>query len=175
MELRKKVSNPMLVGCIQLMTDDNSVEHREMFAEELLKAVLLAPAQVDPAPIEDENGKQTIQPGSRIQFPMLMAPDGKKFFMGFTDHIEYQKWADANVQLPTFALEFDDYAKMLIRPDFNRVSNDIHGFIINCFGNNVVIPIEMVAGIMARKMGVLRLNVPPKTVVPDEEGTEDAE
>lgn len=154
MELNKSVSNPMLVGCIELMKDEDSPEHRNMFVGELVKASLITPVIVEPEPVQDANGKLMIAPGSKIQFPMLIAPDGKKFFMGFTDTKEYRKWAEKNKDLPTLVLNFNDYAGMLFSRDGEGNIGPALGYIINPFGAHVVVPREMVAGVMAARMGV---------------------
>lgn len=156
MEFNKTVSNPMLVGCIQLMKEEDTPEHRNMFVTELVKASLQAPAVIEPAPVENAEGNLTIAPGSKVQFPMLATPDGKKFFMGFTDPAEYRKWAERNNSLPGFALKFDDYVNMLFRKDAQGNDSGALGFVINPLGDNVIVPREMVAGIMAARTGQLR-------------------
>ena len=90
MEFNKSVSNPMLAGSIELVKAEDTPEHRNMFVTELTKAVLLSPVIVDPAPEEDDQGNYKPAPGSKVQFPMLSAPDGKRFFMAFTDRREYE-------------------------------------------------------------------------------------
>lgn len=162
MEFNKSVSNPMLVGCIQLMKEEDSPEHRNMFVTELLKASLQAPAIIEPAPTEDAGGKLTVAPGSRVQFPMLSAPDGKKFFMGFTDSAEYRKWAERSNNLPSFALKLDDYVNMLFRKDAQGNDCPALGIVINPLGDNVIVPKEMVAGIMAARMAQMQKRTPPR-------------
>lgn len=54
MEFNKSVSNPMLMGAIELMKAEDTPEHRNMFIGELGKASFLSPAIVDPAPTEGE-------------------------------------------------------------------------------------------------------------------------
>lgn len=156
MEFNKSVSNPMLVGCIQLMKAEDTPEHRNMFVAELVKATFQAPAVIEPAPAEDAEGKLTVAPGSKVQFPMLVAPDGKKFFMGFTDPVEYRKWVERGNQLPSFALKFDDYVNMLFRKDAQGNDCPALGIVINPLGDNVIVPKEMVAGIMAARAGQLQ-------------------
>lgn len=156
MEFNKTVSNPMLVGCIELMKDEDTPEHRNMFVTELTKSSFLAPAMIDPEPVADGEGALAVKPGSRVQFPMLLAPDGKKFFMGFTDAKEYQKWVEKNKQLPFFALKFDDYANMFFGRDAQGNENPALGLVINPMGANVVVPKEMVAGIIGARMAQLK-------------------
>ena len=57
MEFNKNVSNPMLVGAIELMKAEDTPEHRGMFVEELAKAEFLSPAMVNPAPAEGADGE----------------------------------------------------------------------------------------------------------------------
>lgn len=152
MEFNKSVSNPMLVGSIELMKDEDTPGHRNMFMGELAKAELLSPAIIDPEP-KEEGEKLTIAPGSKVQFPMLTAPDGKKFFMGFTDAWEYDKWKEKNPDFPTFALKLEDYASMLFRKDAEGNVCPALGLVVNPFGANIVLPKEMIAGLMAAKMG----------------------
>lgn len=152
MEFNKSVSNPMLVGCIELMKAEDTPEHRNLFVAELVKAQLQAPALVNPEPVADGEGRLSVSPGSRVQFPMLTAPDGKKFFMGFTDQKEYRKWVEKNRETPFFALKFEDYAGLLLRRDSLGNEPPAVGFVINPMGANVIIPNEMVAGIIAAKL-----------------------
>lgn len=152
MEFNKTVSNPMLVGCIELVKAEDTPEHRNMFVAELLKASFQTPAMIEPEPVADAEGKLTITPGGKVQFPMLSTPDGRKFFMGFTDPIEYQKWEKTSKELPFFSLKFDDYANMIFRKDAQGNECPALGFVINPLGANVVIPKEMIAGIMATRI-----------------------
>ena len=150
MEFNKSVSNPMLAGSIELVKAEDTPEHRNMFVTELTKAVLLSPAIVDPAPEEDDQGNYKPAPGSKVQFPMLSAPAGKRFFMAFTDRREYEAWQEKNQKMPYFALKFEEYAAMLL----GRApagAGPAAGFVINPFGANIVVPREMVAGIMAAR------------------------
>lgn len=152
MEFNKPVSNPMLVGCLELMKAEDTPEHRNMFTAELQKASLLAPALIEPAPEEDAEGNLKLIPGSKIQFPMLSSQDGKMYFMGFTDDMEYQKWAKQNKALPTFALKFEDYVGMMLRKDAQGNPCPALGFVINPLGANLVVPRDTIAGLMGARL-----------------------
>lgn len=156
MEFNKTVSNPMLVGCIELIRAEDTPEHRNMFVTELTKGSFLAPAMIDPEPVADEEGTLSVKPGCKVQFPMLLAPDGKKFFMGFTDSKEYQKWVERNKEMPFFALKFEDYANMLLGRDAQGNENLAMGLVINPMGANVVVPKEMIIGIMGARVAHLK-------------------
>lgn len=142
----------MLLGCIELMRDADTPEHRQMFAEELGKALFVAPAIVEPAPIEDEEGNLKLQPESKIQFPMLGTADGKKLYMAFTDKKEYDEWQAANQKFPMFTLNIQDYANMLLRKDPFGNPYPILGVVINPMSTNLVVSKEMLGSIMAMKM-----------------------
>ena len=152
MEFNKPVSNPMLLGCIELMREDDTPENREMFATEFMKASFLAPAVVDPVPTIDDEGKEVIAPGSKIQFPMLGAPDGKRLFVAFTDKKEYDAWCEKNGYLPCFTLKMEDYGQMLLMKNPMGELSPAIGLVINPLSSNLVVSREMVANLMTRKM-----------------------
>ena len=157
-EFNKSVSNPMLMGTIELMKEEDTPEHRGMFVEELVKASFLSPALIEPAPTEDSEGNLKVTAGSKVQFPMLTAPDGRKFFMAFTDAQEYDKWQEKTRPLPTFALKFEDYAAMLFHKDGNGNASNALGYVINPAGCNIIVPREMVANVMAARAAAAQPN-----------------
>lgn len=161
MEFNKTVTNPMLVGCIQLMKEEDSPEHRNMFMAELQKASFIAPAIIEPEPAANAEGQPVIAPVSKIQFPMISTPDQKRFFMGFTDMAEYRKWQEKNKELPFFALKFEDYVGMLFRKDPQGKPCPALGFVINPYGESIVVPREMLAGIMTARMAHIRQQAGP--------------
>lgn len=151
MEFNKTVSNPMLVGMIELMKEEDTPAHRNMFLGELAKAEFLSPAVVEPAPETGEDGRMSVAPGSKVQFPMLSTSDGKRFFMAFTDEREYEKWKEKNQEFPFFALKMEDYAAMILRKDAQGNICPALGMVINPYGANIVIPREMLAGMVSAK------------------------
>jgi hypothetical protein len=155
MQFNKPVSNPMLVGSIELLKAEDTPEHRKMFEEEVLKAVFLAPVIVNPAPEPDEKGTVNIKPGSQVQFPMLSAPDGKRFFMAFSDWTELKKWKDEEGQ-QTFAMSFDDYMDMLFKKDSQGNINPAAGLVINPYGGNIAITKEMAMVFISDKMAKMK-------------------
>lgn len=154
MEFNKAVSNPMLIGCIQLMRDADTPDHRIMFAEELRKASLLTPAVIEPAPVTDEDGTVRILPGSNVNFPLLSTVDGKKYCMSFSDSVEYRAWAARNGNLPFFAFGFQDYIDMIFCKDSQGNENPVRGLVINPLSDNVVIPREMFTSMVNVPMGM---------------------
>lgn len=147
----KPITNPMLCGTIELMKAEDTPEHRKMFMDEMVRARYLAPVVVTPKPQPDANGMLKITPEHKVQFPMLTNKEGKHVLMAFTDVEELKKWQNDPAQ-ETFGFTFNDYAEMLLRKDKNGEVSPAIGFIINPFGNSVLVSREMVAGIIASQM-----------------------
>ena len=152
MEFNKKVSNPMLVGLLELIKEEDTPEHRNMLVGELQKAELLAPAIIDPAPEEDGEGGMKLAAASNIRFPMLHGPADSLMFMGFTDMKEYEKWEKDNRTFPFFALKFDDYVALLMQKDAGGNPCPAKGIVINPNGANLLVPKDIIAGIMGARM-----------------------
>ena len=165
MEFNKPVSNPMMVGSIELLKAEDTPEHRQMFLDELQKAKFLSPVVIDPVPVPDENGRVTIARDAKVQFPMLSTEDGRKFFMAFTDWTELKRWRDEENQ-QTFAMNVADYAGMLLRKDAQGNISPALGFVINPFGGNIVVTREMVASMIAAKLKAAGRPVPPAPGTP---------
>lgn len=146
------IVNPMLVGAIELMKDDPSDAHKQLFVTEMMKAVYLRPALVTPRPEPDEKGAVKLGPENRLQFPMLTAPDGKHFFMMFTDKTEYEKWEGRNnKELTLVQGNMEEACMMTLQKD-----SIASGAVINPFGNSVVVGKEMMMQLIAAKMGQLK-------------------
>lgn len=153
MEFNKSVSNPMLVGAIELLKAEPSPEHHKMVSDEIVKAYFLAPAKVMEMPEPNAEGEIQFTQGEQhqIRFPMLTAPEGKRFFMAFTDESELQKWPGTK-EHQKFSMTFEDYAGLLLRKDSQGNFSPAAGFVINPFGANLIVPREMVAQYIADRI-----------------------
>ncbi|MBO7355758.1 MAG: SseB family protein [Lachnospiraceae bacterium] len=153
MEIDKTVSNPMLVGAMQLIKADgkNPVpEHQAMFMQELDKADLIAPADVK----EELNEDGSVKEGGKtaVRFPVLTGSDGKKFFVVFTDNasLEQARSVDGTSRLPeefmghSAKVKFFEIARMLLTPNPDGTENPAFGIVINPFMENIVIPKTMI-------------------------------
>ncbi len=150
MEFNKTVTNPILVGILEVLKEEDSPEHRKLFLDELSEAKLMLPADIMPPPEIDADGRMHLAQGCRVGFPQLKAPDGKQFYLAFTDQMEMKKWKNED-SVPFFAVKLEDYAGMLFGQDSNGNASPANGFVINPFGNNIVVPKELVAIVMAKK------------------------
>lgn len=137
-----KISNPMLIGAMELVKKNNTPENCKVFIDEMLHAKFLSPVIITPTPALDENGKAKLSPESKISVPMLTAGEGKRFFMVFTDLGEMKK-INTEGYMSVLPFTFKDYAAMIAQAD-----ETCQGLIINPYSNGLVVNKEMIASIM---------------------------
>ncbi|MCM1568500.1 MAG: SseB family protein [Roseburia sp.] len=150
MKFNKPVSNPLLIGAVELLKAEPTTEHRALFIGEMLKAEFLTPVILTPEPEQDEEGNWKLTNENKVQFPTLSAPDGKQFFMAFTDKSELEKWRPGE-QKHTFSCTYEDYFAMLMRRDKEGNYGPAWGFVINPFGCNMVVDRNMIINLFVRK------------------------
>lgn len=136
----KTITNPMLVGALELKYAENTPDHRKMVMEEILHAKFLSPVILSPLPKPDEKGAMKLTPETKVQLPMLTAKDGKHYFMAFTDISELDKWS-RGTKHTVFGFTFNDYVGMLR-------GSDSDGVVINPMGKSMVLPRQMVDDVM---------------------------
>lgn len=156
MLFNKPVSNPMLVGAIELMMSENTAEHKRTVIEEIAKAEFLCPVFVDPLPEVDENGIPHLSDGTNVKIPTLYRADGTQFFLAFTDVDELHKWKSEEECPYTYACTFDDYVSFLSHkyPDGSR--GPAQGFAVNPCTANFIVDRDMVANILlARDLSIM--------------------
>ena len=140
----KFISNPMLVGAMELVKKNKSQENLKLFMDELLHARLISPIIITPPPTIDENGKAKLTEENKISIPMIPGPDDKKYFMGYTDMEEVNKWT-SQPKHQMIAFKFADYVHMLLKPDC-----EVNGIVINPFDHNLVITKDMVLAMLKK-------------------------
>lgn len=128
----KPVTNPMLVGAMELLRAEDTMDHRRMVVEELTHATLLSPVVITPEPVPGEDGIPRLTPDHNVKVPMISAK-GKNFFMAFTDLGELQKWQKEEKQ-SVFGFRFSDYLNMI-----QGAGETCDGLAINPGGNNLVL------------------------------------
>jgi hypothetical protein len=153
MEIDKTVSNPMLVGAMQLIKADGKEvvpEHQAMFMQQLDKADLLAPADIKNE--LDENGEIKEGGKTAVRFPVLTGSDGKKFFVVFTDNgsLDQARGVEGKSSLPeefmghSVTVKFFEVARMLLTKNPDGSENPTFGIVINPFMENIIIPKTMI-------------------------------
>ncbi len=158
MEINKKVANPLLVGAMQVLRAEDTPEHRKLMMEQLAAANLLAPVKLNPEPIQDENGEYRPEDPKapiQMQFPMLTAKDGNRFFVAFTDNASMMDDGESpNVNTPeefrkfTVTMKIQDFARMLVTKDPNGNECPCIGVVINPFRENVLFNRQMAAAML---------------------------
>ena len=140
----KFISNPMLVGAMELVKKNKSQENLKVFMDELLHARLISPIIITPPPTIDENGKAKLTEENKISIPMIPGPDDKKYFMAFTDMEEMKKLkAKGPVNVLPFGIK--DYAVMMA-----NAADKCDGIAINPTSNGPIVNKAMVAAIMSK-------------------------
>ena len=161
MRLNESVSNPMLIGAMQLLKVEDTPEHRRDFNEQLISAYFISPIYIDPAPKAGPNGVKVIEPGSKVQLPMLTGSDGKRYFVLYTDDMSLKNAKDSNgvgtpdVFSENFAkLEIGELGYMMMQQGPDGEEYPCEGVIINPFTDNMIVKKDMVITIFKSKMGV---------------------
>ena len=140
----KFISNPMLIGAMELVKKNKSPENLKVFLDELLHARLISPIVITPPPAIDENGKAKLTEENKISIPMIPGPEDKKYFMAFTDMEELQKLkAKGSINVLPFSIK--DYAVMMA-----NAADKCDGIAINPASNGPVVNKAMVAAIMSK-------------------------
>lgn len=155
MEYNKMVSNPLLIGAIEVVKAENTPEHRKLVSDQIVQGTYLCPASVTPVPEIDDKGKVKMAEQTKIQFPVLQAPNGKHFFMAFTDKKEFDKWSGSK-DSQFFAASFEDYIGLLMKKDESGNSNNVNGFVINPYGANLIVPREMIESYANEKIAKIK-------------------
>ena len=148
-----KIENPMLVGAIELMRQDEDPKKREAVLEEILKATFLCPATVSAPPFQGEDGQLTLPDNCDIQQKMIQDKSGRPLLMAFTSQEEMDKWLGQRAIrdfVYGFGMSFTEYADLMLQklPDGTR--RPAQGFVIDPYGCNLVVDRDMVANIMLR-------------------------
>ena len=143
-EKQKTITNPMLVGAMELLKAENTPEHRKLVFQEVLHARFLSPVVIQPNPEPDENGVVKMPEDSKLNLLLLTAPDDKHYFMACTDMEEVKKWHGQS-DYHVVGFKFSDFVKLLLDPDGNT-----HGVVVNPFSHNIMFTKEMIQDMLRK-------------------------
>ena len=73
-------------------------------------------------------------PATRIKFEDIQNTEGDRYYLAFTDMEEYNKWNEDGTHGQALIMTMEDFGNILIRN-----INDLKGFVINPYGENVSI------------------------------------
>ena len=119
-EKRKSFNNPMLMGALELLRAENTPDHRNMVMQEILRSRFLCPVIVDPPLVANEEGVARANADSKVNMLLLTANDDKKYFMGYTDMEEVNKWTSQpkhQMIVFKFFFHFNNYFSSKVKVD----------------------------------------------------------
>lgn len=134
------VRNPKLVAAMREMVEHNTEYTRGKMAAALMDAHLLSPVERQTV-IAEKSG-----PSTRIRFEDIQNTQGEKYYLAFTDLDEYAKWNDDENHNSALIMTMEDFGNLLIRN-----INDLRGFVINPYGENVSISKELLLSLLKQR------------------------
>ena len=105
-----------------------------------MDARLLSPIQRQTVLTEKEG------PSARIKFEDIQNTEGEKFYLAFTDMDEYAKWNEDGKHNQALIMTMEDFGNILIRH-----INDLRGFVINPYGENVSITKDLLLSLLKQR------------------------
>ncbi len=133
----ENIRNPKLVQAMRDVLNNDNPYSRSVMAEALMEARLLSPVC-----------KQTILtemsgPSMRVKVEDITNTEGEKYYLAFTDMDEYAKWNEDGSHGNALIMTMEDFGNILIRQ-----VNDLKGFVVNPFGENVSISKELLLSLL---------------------------
>lgn len=122
------ITNPKLVQAMQDVVKNDNAYTRGLMAAALMNAKLLSPIQKETVLMEQSG------PATRIKFEDIQNTEGDRYYLAFTDMEEYNKWNEDGTHGQALIMTMEDFGNILIRN-----INDLKGFVINPYGENVSI------------------------------------
>lgn len=136
----EEVKNPKLVQAMLDLKKHDNPYTRGVLAAALMDAKLLTPIQRQTILTEKDG------PSARIKFEDIQNTEGEKFYLAFTDMDEYAKWNDDGRHNQALIMTMEDYGNILIRH-----INDLRGFVINPYGENVSITKDLLLSLLKQR------------------------
>lgn len=140
---KQPVSNPALDKAGKALRENNNPQNLNLVINEVTRSFFLIPATVNwngSAPKPDQNGRVVLPKDTKITFSVVKSDSGKAYFPAFSCEAELRKGKFPHAN-QVMLLRFDDYARML------QQNEQISGFVVDPFGNNLRFESPMVASI----------------------------
>jgi len=136
---QQPITNPALVQAMDAMKQERNQKTEVTFVNHLKAARFLVPAnvQTEQQAVADANGNMQIVDQPKISFVLFNNAEGQKYFPLFTDIGELRKWKESNNH-QLAAISYRDLCEFMKR----NPENNIHGAVVNPFGQNIMIPEE---------------------------------
>lgn len=155
-DVNQPVTNPRIQGLMRQAAGNPTEEIMNLVYEELaMNARLLSVIMVTHEPVQKEDKTAVFEQGTKMQLPLLTAPDGSKYYPAFTDWQELNKWHEI-LEPKTLLLTFEDYAALVLKDE------DTKGIVINPFGENMMVDRPLLQHLKQKKEMLLH----GKTILP---------
>ena len=139
-ESAENIKNPKLVEAMRQVLRSDNEESRSKLAAALMDSRLLSPIERQTV-LTEKTG-----PSTRIRFEDIQNTEGEKFYLAFTDLNEYEKWNDDESHNQALIMTLEDFGNILIRN-----INDLKGFVINPFGENISISKSLLLSLLKQR------------------------
>ncbi len=136
----QEVKNPRLVMAMRAVANQNSAANLSRMAEALMDARLLSPIRSETVLMEKSG------PSTRIKFEEIKNVEGDSYYLAFTDMNEYNKWNQDGSHDKALIMNIENYGDILIRN-----VNDLKGFVINPYGENISISKELLLSLLKQR------------------------
>ena len=138
-EAPKPIRNDSLLDSIKQVKEEASQENTVKLLNEVVRAKLLAPVNLDQEPvIEGEDGQVVLEKDTAISFELIKANNGDLYYPVFTHGEELRKCSTEKNQ-QSMIVNFEDLANMILGQ-----SKTVRGFVINPMGDNLCFTAEMI-------------------------------
>lgn len=123
--------NDQMKSALKLLRAEENQATVQHAIDMLVEGRLLAPAQWDKDPVQNEAGQMVFEPNTKFQLLIIEAADGRCYFPMFTDMDELNKWKlDEAPQ--SLVMNFEQYM-----PFVEMSKDSVEGIVINPFSENV--------------------------------------
>lgn len=133
----EEIKNSKLIEAIRGMRKHDNELSRSHVAAALMESRMLSPIRRQKV-LAEKNG-----PSVRIKFEEIKNMEGQRYYMAFTDLDEYNKWNDDASHNQALIMTMQDFGNILI-----RTPNDLKGFVINPYGENLCVSKKMLLSIL---------------------------
>lgn len=134
------ITNPKLVQAMQDVVKNDNAYTRGVMAAALMNAKLLSPILRETVLMEQKG------PATRIKFEDIQNTEGDRYYLAFTDMDEYNKWNEDGSHGQALIMTMEDFGNILIRN-----VNDLKGFVINPYGENVSISKSLLLSLLKQQ------------------------
>lgn len=142
--------NPKLKDAIVALKAENNPKNLNAVLNELVRSPLLAPANFDlqgqSAPTPGPDGRVQLPPNTKINLIMVNSPEGKHYYLGFSDWDAVHAWQKKPEQgRQVIMLRFDDFANMVSK------NPDASGIVINPGENSLRLEKPLIESVKKQK------------------------